>query len=108
MGEINDWLWLVQTDKGNFFMTVAGEWSQAEALKKVWQLFTMLKIDITGLFPRQRATGSVDNTGTIFQTDDPKNALGYEFLAAKRFWALGNRMAEFEAEMLLLKKQTEK
>jgi len=31
MSDIKDYLWLVKTDKGDFFITVIGNWTQEEA-----------------------------------------------------------------------------
>jgi len=64
--EVKDWMWLVKTAKGDFFMTVVGKWTQEEAAKKVQQVFETIKLDIICIIPRKRSTGPEDMRGTIF------------------------------------------
>ncbi|KKL91892.1 hypothetical protein LCGC14_1166580 [marine sediment metagenome] len=35
MGEVKDWMWLLTTAKGDFLISVAGEWTQEEAAQKL-------------------------------------------------------------------------
>jgi hypothetical protein len=55
MDEVKDWLWLVQTDKGDFFITVLGNWTQEEAAKKIRRVFDEIKLDITAMIPSRRS-----------------------------------------------------
>ena len=110
MDEVKDWMWLVKTNKGDFFMTVMGKWTQEEAAKRVKAVFkavfkVVLKLDIVGMIPRKRNTGPDDIQGTICEQLVPKDALGFDFLAGKRFWDLCGRGAEYEAQMILLKEE---
>lgn len=102
--EVKDWLWLIKTNKGDFFMTVVGKWTQGEAARKVRIVFDGLKLDIVGMIPRKRSTGTDDIQGTIYEQPDPKNALGFDFLAGRKFWQLCGRDAEYDAEMVLWEK----
>ena len=56
MAEVNEekvWMWLINTNKGEFFMTVAGKWTQEEAANRVQAVFkVMLKLEIVGMIPR--------------------------------------------------------
>ena len=99
------WLWLVQTDKGDFFITVIGNWTQGEAAKKIWMVFDWIKLDITAMIPRKRATGPDDAVGTIIQHEKPKDEGGFQFLAGKKLWEVCGRVAEYEAERILLEKE---
>lgn len=104
MDEVRDWMWLVKTSKGDFFMTVIGKWTQEEAAKRVRGVFeVILKLDIIGMTPRKRATGPDDIQGTIYE--EPKNPVGFELLAGKKLWEACGRGTEYEAQMILLKKQ---
>jgi len=105
MNDMKDYLWLVKTNKGDFFMTVVGKWTQEEAAKKVRAVFeVVLKLDIVGMIPRKRATGPDDVMGTISEQEEPKDALGFNFLAGKKLWEVCGRGVEYEAQMILLKK----
>jgi len=103
--EVKDWMWLVKTDKGDFFMTVVGKWTQEEAAKKVQQVFETIKLDIIGMVPRKRATGPDDMRGTIYEHQEPKDILGFDFFAGRKFWEICGRGAEYEAELILLGKE---
>ena len=35
MGEVREWMWLVKTVEGSFFIVVVGEWAQEEAATRV-------------------------------------------------------------------------
>lgn len=105
------YLWLVQTDKGEFFMAASGHWAEAEAAQKVLQVFkSHLLLDVIGMLPRKRITpGTDESAGTIIQTDDLVNhPLGYYILAGKKIWEACGRSVEFEAEQILFNKQIEK
>lgn len=97
-------MWLVKTSKGDFFMTVCGEWNQEEAAKKVMMVFDGLELDIVGMIPRKRGPASTENTGTILEQSEPKDARGFDFLAGKKFWEVCGRIAEYQAENILLEK----
>ena len=104
--EITDWMWLIKTNKGDFFMTVVGKWTQEEAAKRVRAVFELvLKLDIVGMIPRKRSTGPDDIQGTICEQLEPKDALGFDFLAGKKFWDLCGRGVQYEAQMILLKEE---
>ncbi len=102
--EIKDWMWLVKTSKGEFFLTVCGKWTQEEAAKRVQAVFkVILKLDIIGMIPRKRSTGPSDIQGTIYQVPEEP---GFQFLAGKKLWQVCGRGAQYEAEMVLLEKET--
>jgi hypothetical protein len=107
MEEINDWMWLVKTNKGDFFMTVAGKWTQEEAAKNVRLVFDSLKIDIIGMIPRKRASGPLEMGCTIIESDKPAPPWGFQLLAGKNLWQVCGRKAEYDVEMILLEKETE-
>lgn len=102
--EIKDWMWLVKTPKGDFFLTVVGKWTQEEAAKRVKAVFeVVLKLDIVGMIPRKRSTGPDDIHGTIYE--EPKDPVGFQFLAGKKLWQACGRGAQYEAERILLEKE---
>ena len=105
MGEAKDYLWLVKTDKGDFFITVYGKWTQEEAAQKLRLVFEGIKLNITAMIPRKRVTGPDDAGGTIYEQLVPKDALGFDFIAGKKIWELCGRGAEYEAQMILLKEE---
>jgi len=112
MDEMKDWLWLVKTNKGDFFITVLGNWTQEEAAKKIRLVFDGIKLDVTAMIPRKRATGPDDAMGTIYQQEKPEDQrekpedwLGFNFLAGKKLWEVCGRGAEYEAERIRLKKE---
>jgi len=105
MDEVKDWLWLVKTDKGDFFITVIGNWTQEEAAKKLRLVFEEIKLNITAMIPRKRVTGPDDAMGTIYEQEEPKDILGFNFLAGKRLWEVCGRGVEYEAELIRLKKE---
>lgn len=104
MSNIKDYLWLIKTNKGDFFMTVIGNWTQEEAAKIVRGVFEIvLKLGIIGMIPRKRATGPIEATGTIYEQEEPKDELGFSFLAGKKIWEACNRGVEYEAKCICLK-----
>ena len=105
MSDMKDYLWLVKTNKGDFFMTVFGNWTQEEAAKKLQLVFESIKLDITAMIPRKRVTGPDDAMGTIYEQEDAKSGLGFEFLGGKKLWEVCGRGVEFEAELIRLKKE---
>ncbi len=105
MNDMKDYLWLVKTSKGDFFITGIGKWTQEEAAKKLRLVFDGIKLDITAMIPRKRVTGPDDAMGTIYQLEAPKNELDFNFLAGKKLWEVCGRVAEYEAELIRLKKE---
>ncbi len=106
MDEIKDWMWLVKTNKGDFFMTVVGKWTQEEAATRVRGIFhVVLKLVIIGMLPRKRATGPDDMRCTILQQRPQKDDVGFDFLAGKKLWEVCGRGVEYEAQMILLKEE---
>ncbi|MBA7714753.1 hypothetical protein ES703_123785 [subsurface metagenome] len=105
MVDMKDYLWLVKTDKGDFFITVIGNWTQEEAAKKLRLVFEEIKLNITAMIPRKRVTGPDDAMGTLYEREEPKNARGFEFLGGKKLWEVCGRGVEYEAELIRLKKQ---
>lgn len=102
--EIKDWMWLVKTSKGDFFITVVGKWTQEEAATRVRGVFhVVLKLVIIGMIPRKLRTGPDDMAGTIIEQLEPKDSLGFDFLAGKKLWDICGRSAEYEAQLILLK-----
>ncbi len=107
MNDMKDYLWLVKTDKGAFFITVIGNWTQGEAVEKIRLVFEKIKLNITAMIPRKRVTGPDDAMGTIYQQEEPKDELGFQFLASKKLWDACGRGTEYEAERIRLKKEME-
>jgi len=105
MNDMKDYLWLVKTDKGDFFITVLGNWTQEEAAKKLRLVLDSIKLDITAMIPRKRVTGPGDAMCTIYEQEDAKSGLGFEFLGGKKLWEACGRGVEFEAELIRLKKE---
>ena len=108
MNDWKDYLWLVKTNKGDFFITVMGKWTQEEAARKILWVFDVMKLDITAMIPRKRATGPDDAMGTIYQHQEPKDELGFSFLGGKKLWDACGRGVEYEAERIRLKKGRKK
>ncbi|KKL48307.1 hypothetical protein LCGC14_2326830 [marine sediment metagenome] len=106
MAEVKDWMWLIMTAKGDFLITVAGEWTEEEAAQKVKYVFDVfLKLTIIGMVPRKRSTGPQERQGTIYEQPEPKDALGFNFLGGKKLWEVCGRGAEYQAELVLVKGQ---
>ena len=106
MDEMKDWMWLVKTAKGDFFITVVGKWTQEEAAKRIKAVFdVILKLDIVGMIPRKRATGPDDMMGTIIEQLEPKDQLGFDFLAGEKIWQVCGRGAEYQAQKILSEKE---
>ncbi len=105
MNNMKDYLWLLKTDKGDFFITVLGNWTQEEAAKKARAMFDILKVNITAMIPRKRATGPDDSMCTLYEQKDAKSGLGFDFLAGRNLWAACGRGVEYEAELIRLKKE---
>jgi len=100
-----DYLWLVKTNKGDFFITVMGKWTQEEAARRVRLVFGGIKLDIVAMIPRKRATGPDDSMCTLYEQEEPKDVLGFNFLAGKKLWEVCGRGVEYEAELIRLKKE---
>ena len=112
MNDMKDYLWLVKTNKGHFFITVMGNWTQEEAAQKIRLVFDKINLDITAMIPRKRVTGPMDAMGTIYditvgspEQEKPKDELGFSFLAGKKLWDVCGRGAEYEAELIRSKKE---
>lgn len=105
MEDSNYFLWLVKTVKGDFFIHVSGKWTEAEAAQKVFRIFKLMNIEIIGMLPRKRASGPDEMSGTIVQQLEPKNELGFDFMAGKKLWEVCGRLAEYDAELVLLEKE---
>ena len=103
--DIKDYLWLLKTDKGDFFITVYGPWTQEEAAEKVRAVFETIKVNINTMIPRKRATGPIEEGCTLYEQKDAKSGLGWDFLAGKKLWEACGRGAEYEAELIRLKKE---
>jgi len=104
---MKDYLWLLKTNKGDFFITVMGNLTEAEAAKRVRLVFETIKLDITAMIPRKRVTGPDDAMCTLYQQEEPKDELGFSFLAGKKLWEACGRGVEYEAQRVLLEKQME-
>jgi len=107
MNDMKDFLWLVKTNKGDFFITVVGWWTEGEAAKKLWQVFEEIKLDIIAMIPRKRATGPDDAVGTIYQTEEPKDGRDFQFLGGKKLFEACGRGIEYQIERVRLDKQME-
>ena len=99
MSDMEAWLWLVKTNQGDFFITVLGNWTQAEAARKMRLVFDQIKLDIIAMMPRKRAAGPDEAMGTIYEA--PEEELGVSFLAGKKIWEACGRGVEYEAELIL-------
>lgn len=101
MEELKEWKWLLQTNKGEFFITVVGHWSQEEAATRVRAVFhELLKLSIIAMIPRKRSTGPDEIQCTIYEQQEEKDELGFNFLAGKKVWEAIGRGVEFEAELI--------
>ncbi len=107
MSDMKDYLWLLKTDKGDFFISVLGNWTQEEAAKKVQLVFGTIGANITAMIPRKRATGPDDAMCTLYEQEDAKSGLGFDFLAGKKLWEACGRGVEYEAELIRSKKEIE-
>lgn len=105
MSDMKDYLWLLKTDKGDFFITVMGNWTQAEAAEKARAVFDAIKVKIIAMIPRKRATGPLDAGCTLYEQKDAKSGLGFDFLADKKLWEACGRGVEYEAELIRQKKE---
>jgi len=105
MNDMKDYLWLLKTDKGDFFITVLGNWTQEEAAKKARLIFDKIGVNIIAMIPRKRATGPDDASCTLYEQEDAASGLGFDFLAGKKLWAACGRGVEFEAELIRQKKE---
>lgn len=101
----NEWVWLVKTAKGDFFITVLGKWTQEEAAEKVRSVFETIELGITGMVERKRPTGPDDNRCTLVEQLEPKEGQGFDFMAGKKLWEVCGRGVEYEAQRVALEKQ---
>jgi len=104
---MNEWAWLIKTSKGDFFISVVGDWTQEEAVKNVRFVFETLKLNIIGMIPRKRPSGPEDSRCTISEQLESKDILGFNFMAGRRLWEICGRGVEYEAELVALNKQME-
>jgi hypothetical protein len=101
-----DYLWLVKTDKGDFFFTVLGDWTREEAEKKVREAAKGIGLEINEFIPRKRATGDMTMCATIYQELEPKaSPLGFELMAGKGLWEACGRGAEYADQLARLKEE---
>ena len=105
MNNEKDYLWLVKTNRGGFFITVIGNWTPEEAAKRIWLVFEEIKLGIIGMIPRKQPTGPDDERGLICQLEEPKDGRDFEFLAGKKFFEVWGRSTEYEVTRILLDKQ---
>jgi hypothetical protein len=98
-------MWLVMTPQGDFFITVSGSWTREVAARHVRLVFDSLQLDIIGMIPRRRATGPDEIQCTIYETEEQVPPFGFTFLAGRKLWLVCGRVAEYDAEMVLHKKQ---
>jgi len=105
MDETKDYLWLVKTDKGDFFFSVMGKWTQEEAAAKVRQVLDLIKLNIVGMIPRKRVTGGWDMTATIYEQLEPKTGLGFEVNAGAGIWEACGRGTDYQAQKILMEKE---
>jgi len=101
---MNSWYWKVGTPQGDFSITVIGNWTQAEASKKLRAMLFDLNLDIISMIPTKRATGPQDARGTIYEQEKP-DTRGFDFLASKKIWEVTGRGIEYQAEMVRMDKQ---
>ncbi len=102
---MNEYLWLIRTNKGDFFISVHGNWTLEEAAKRVRLAFATIKLTITAMIPRKRATGPGDAMCTIYEEKGTTNPLGFEFLAGKKLWDACGLGGLFDAELIRLKSE---
>lgn len=91
------WLWLVKTPKGDFFLTVTGDWTQEQAAIRVRAVFDVyLKLNIIEMVARKRAIGPDDMQATIYEVPEEP---GFHLMGGKKIWEACGRGAEYEAAM---------
>jgi len=102
-------MWLVKTVEGSFFIVVVGEWAQEEAATRVRGVFhVILKQSIISMVPRKRSTGPIDMASSIIEQRPPKDKVGFDFYAGREVWRLCGRIAEYDAQRILLEKSFSK
>lgn len=107
MEEIKEWVWLVQTTKGDFCFTVTGELDKAEAAKQLLSVLTEIHLDLIGLVQRKRESGTDDIMGHIVQVEESESERGFMFFAGKSIWQACGMEAQYEAEMIRMEKARE-
>ncbi len=103
MDDMKEYMWLIKTAKGDFFITVLGDWNLEEAATKARLVFEALKLDITAMIPRKRVTVPDNTMCTIYE--NAKEPLGFAFLAGQKLWEVCDRGSEYEAELIRLKEE---
>ena len=108
MKEFKEWKWLLKTNKGDFFMTVYGRWTQEEAANKVQLWFGSLNTIITGMIPRKWSTSPKEMRCSILEAFELERALpppfGFEFIGGKKWWQAFGVGVLYEAKLILLRK----
>lgn len=108
MENLENWMWLVKTSKGEFFITVIGKWTQEEAAVRVRGVFEIvLKVEIIDMIPRKRSTSPSEIQCTIFEQQEKKDEVGFDFFAGKKVWEICGRGTEFEAALAKGSKRSE-
>lgn len=108
--EVQEWAWLLKTNRGDFFITVCGKWKQEEAASMVWSVFERIRLNfktevsITGMIPRKRSSGPEDRDCTIFQGEESTDPDNYYFFAGRKLWEVCGLAAGYDAEKILTKK----
>ncbi len=102
------WIWLVTTPKGKFLTSVVGKWTQEEALDRVMAAFKAVKLQVQELKVRKLLSDCPGRAVTLIEPEgDMKPGAGTDFMvcAGEDFWKAAGRLAEYEAEKVLLEKQ---
>jgi hypothetical protein len=97
--EVQDHAWEVRTDKGDFYISVVGRWTEAEALEKLQTVLQGIKLKVNEQVKRRRPSGPEDNRCTIVENPDAKSGLGYEFMAGKALWYAMDMGGLYEQQM---------
>lgn len=96
---MNEYIWLVKSSKGDFLISVVGNWTQEEAEEKLRTVLAGLGIDITKLITRKRATGDPESGATIVQDLEPQTEVGFSLYAGRKLWVAAGKGSEFDAEL---------
>ena len=100
MEDIDNWkhyIWYTETDKGNFFFTVMGEWTQEEAEEKMRFATSNVGLKILKITPRERAPSNIIMHATILQDTETKSEYGFQLLAGEGIWRALGRLVEYHA-----------
>lgn len=102
---MTDYLWLVKTPKGNYFVSVVGNWTEEEAAKLLHKMFSLLPLTILEMVKRKLATGDLSMGVTIVQ--NPKDKSDISFLAGQGLHEAMGLTALYEAQSFLWKRVSE-